>query len=277
MNPPDSSQPGAQAYADYATIPQIERELAQRLGNYEFKLGHALRELPAATRFEILDEVRTGILDAIDHQIAMGLKPHAALTHVLGAYQSPKALARQYRGQHGLRIDRGAAIDVGFFFACAGVIIAHPNFVGLLQAEGFASLALWASTALTGAASIVSRLPLRWARRIVTLTIERATVGMQILGGIAVGQSVVQASLTYNVASHDLIVTMKHLSVRTILVALGMIAAERHRRRVASVRKARAFAYDPKAYLREFFEHRFDRAAQLRLQRSMEYYTQEEL
>jgi hypothetical protein len=83
--------------------------------------------------------------------------------------------------------------------------------------------------------------------------------------------------MTYNFAAHDLILTLKHLSLRTILVAVGMFAAERHRRRIVSVRKARAFAYKPATYLNEFFAHRFDRVESLRLQRSMEYFTEEEL
>jgi hypothetical protein len=70
---------------------------------------------------------------------------------------------------------------------------------------------------------------------------------------------------------------LKHVSVRSILVAVGMIPAEHHRRRAASIRKARDFAYTPSAYLREFFDHRFDVTANRIRQARMEYITQEDL
>jgi hypothetical protein len=272
----DDGQPKAQAYADYATIPEIARELAERLGNYEFKLGHALRDLPSAVRFDILDEVRTGILDAIDHHIEMGMEPRQALSHVLGAYREPRALAREYKCGHGLRFDAAAVVDVGLLAACGAALVMHPFTIPALQSDGLSGYGVIACMALASSAGVVTRLPLRWARRIFTLTIERATVGYQVLGGLIIAQAV-QASLSYNFASHDLILTLKHVSVRSLLVAAGMIAAERHRRCAASVRKARAFAYTPTAFLKEFFDHRFDRAASIKLKRSMEYFTQEDL
>jgi hypothetical protein len=272
---PDDGRPKAQAYVDYATIPEIERELAQRIGNYEYKLGHELRDLPSEVRFEILDEVRTGILEAIDHHIEMGLKPRAALSHVLNGYRDPKALAREYKRNRAAQFDAATAIDIGLIVACGTAYAAHPVALAL-QGDGLAAFGLCASVTLAAAAGIVTRLPLRWARRILTLSVERATLGYQVLGGVTIAQAV-QASLSYNFASHDLIFTLKHVSIRSILVAAGMIAAEHHRRRAVSVRKARAFAYTPAAYRNEFFDHRIDRAASLKLHRSMEYHTQEDL
>jgi len=220
----DDGQPKAQAYADYATIPEIARELAERLGNYEFKLGHALRDLPSAVRFDILDEVRTGILDAIDHHIEMGMEPRQALSQVLGAYREPRALAREYKCGHGLRFDAAAVVDVGLLAACGAALVMHPFTIPALQSDGLSGYGVIACMALASSAGVVTRLPLRWARRIFTLTIERATVGYQVLGGLIIAQAV-QASLSYNFASHDLILTLKHVSVRSLLVAAGMIAA----------------------------------------------------
>lgn len=273
MKQPGLSLPQSQAYIDYATIPAIARELAERVGNYEFKLGHALRDVPPDVRFEILDEVRTGILDAIDHQIEMGMEPRAALAHVLKAYRDPKALAREYKRSRSARFDAATAVDVGFVAACIAALATHPVALGL-QGDGFSGFGLLAGLTLAATAGVVTRLPLRWAARTLTLTVERASLGYQIVGGIALFQAA-QASITYNVTSHDLVLTLKHVSIRAILVAAGMMTAERHRRTAAGVRKARAFAYTPKDYLNEFFDRRFDREAALKLQRSMEYFTED--
>ena len=82
---------------DYQSIPSIACELETQVGNYERKLWSALRNLPDETRCDIVDEVRIGILDAIEHRIRMGVEPQRALAEILAAYQPPEHLAQAYR------------------------------------------------------------------------------------------------------------------------------------------------------------------------------------
>jgi hypothetical protein len=100
-------------------------------------------------------------------------------------------------------------------------------------------------------------------------------VGFQFFAMGAIGQAI-PAALSYNLASHDLKLTLQHVSIRTVVVLCGIGAAEHHRRRVGRVRIARRLAGEPRAYFEEFFSDETGEVAKRR-RRALEYFTQEEL